>query len=156
MLFLLFQLGQDRYALEARRVVEVLPLLALRPLPQAPESVAGIFYYRGQQVPAVDLCQLTLGRPAESRLSTRIIIVNYLDARGVGHWVGLVAERVTEVLRKKPTDFVGPGVSIKAAPYLGPVLLDHEGAVQWIYEQRLLPDPVSDILFSQSALWAQS
>ena len=33
MLFLLFQLGRDRYALEASRVVEVVPLLVLqRPL----------------------------------------------------------------------------------------------------------------------------
>ena len=47
MLFLLFQLGKDRYALEASRVVEVVPLLALKQLPQAPKGVAGIFNYRG-------------------------------------------------------------------------------------------------------------
>ena len=40
MLFLLFQLGNDRYVLEASRVVEVVPLLALKQLPQAPEGVA--------------------------------------------------------------------------------------------------------------------
>ena len=35
MLFLLFQLGKDRYALEARRVVEVVPLLARRKQPMS-------------------------------------------------------------------------------------------------------------------------
>ena len=35
MLFLLFQMGKDRYALEASRVVEVVPMLALNQLPQA-------------------------------------------------------------------------------------------------------------------------
>ena len=41
MLFLLFRLGHDRYALEARRVVEVVPLLALKKIPQAPRGVVG-------------------------------------------------------------------------------------------------------------------
>ena len=43
MLFLLFQLGKERYALPASRVVEVVPLLELKQLPQAPKGVAGIF-----------------------------------------------------------------------------------------------------------------
>ena len=65
MLFLVFQLGKDRYALEARRVVEVVPLLGLKKVPQAPKAVAGIFNYRGRPVPAIDLCQLALGQPAD-------------------------------------------------------------------------------------------
>jgi len=50
MLFLLFQLGQDRYALEASRVIEVLPLVSLKRIPQAPRGVAGLFNYRGRPV----------------------------------------------------------------------------------------------------------
>src|SRR5437899_1716431 len=122
MLFLLFQLGKDRYALEASRVVEVVPLLMLRCLPHAPKGVAGVFNYRGRPVPAVDLSELTLGRPARERLSTRIIVVNYPDAAGQSHLLGLVAEHATEMLRKEMKDFVDPGVKIAAAPYLGPVL----------------------------------
>src|SRR5215471_14522815 len=79
MLFLLFQLGNDRYALEARRVVEAVPLLELTRLPQAPKGVAGIFNYRGHPVPAIDLCELTLGVAASERFSTRIIIVHHPD-----------------------------------------------------------------------------
>ena len=148
MLFLLFQLGTDRYALEASRVVEVVPLLELKRLPQAPHGVAGIFNYRGQPVPAVDLCALTLGQPASERLSTRIIIVNLPDARGTGRLVGLVAEHATEMLRKKPEDFVDSGLRIATAPYLGPVLLDPQGPIQWVHEQRLLAEPLRDVLFS--------
>src|SRR5712691_98717 len=112
MLFLLFQLGNDRYALEASRVVEVVPLLALKVFPQAPKGVAGIFNYRGQPVPAVDLCALTLGEPAKERLSTRIIIVKLPDGARPGRLVGLIAEHATEMLRKEPTDFVESGVQI--------------------------------------------
>ena len=151
MLFLLFQLGNDRYVLEASRVVEVVPLLALKQLPQAPRGVAGIFNYRGQPVPAVDLCALTLGQPARERLSTRIIIVNLPDGGGASHLVGLVAEHATEMLRKEPGDFVESGIRIGAAPYLGAVLMDPQGPIQWVQEQRLLSEPLREALFSETA-----
>src|SRR5262249_51413941 len=127
MLFLLFQLGHDRYALEANRVVEVVPLLELKRVPQAPTGVAGIFNYRGQPVPAIDLSELTLGRPARECLSTRIIIVRHSTADGREHLLGLVAEHATEMLRKEPAAFVDPGVHVDSAPYLGPVLMDSKG-----------------------------
>ena len=152
MLFVLFHLGEDRYALEASRVVEIVPLLEMKRLPQAPAGVAGIFNYRGLPVPAVDLSALTLGQPASERLSTRIIIVNYADGNGQSHLLGLVAERATEMLRKDAKDFVDSGVRLGHAPYLGPILMDDQSPVQWIYEQRLLPEPVRKVLFSQPAV----
>ena len=45
MLFLLFELGRDRYALDALQVAEVLPLLALKEMPLAPPGVAGLLNY---------------------------------------------------------------------------------------------------------------
>ena len=148
MLFLLFKLGDDRYALAAERVVEVVPMLTLKRLPQSPKGVAGIFVYRGQPVPAVDLCELALGHPAAERLSTRIIVVRYPDESGEAHLLGLIAESATEMLRKEPRDFVSPGLQVQNAPYLGPLLLDPAGAIQWIHEERLLPEAVRQELFS--------
>jgi chemotaxis-related protein WspB len=149
MLFLLFQLGKDHYALEASRVVEVVPLLALNELPQAPKGVAGIFNYRGRPVPAVDLGLLTRGQPASECLSTRIIIVNYPDESGTNHLLGLIAEHATETLRKDVKDFVDPGLRLGAAPYIGPILMDGNRAIQLVYEHRLLPEPVRELLFSE-------
>ena len=151
MLFLLFQLGKERYALQASRVVEVVPLLELKQLPQAPRGVAGIFNYHGRPVPAVDLCALTLGQPASERFSTRIFIVNYPDNRGTNHLLGLIAEHATEMLFKEPNEFMDSGVKLSEAPYLGPILMDKQHSVQWIYEQLLLPEPVRNLLFSEPA-----
>jgi chemotaxis-related protein WspB len=150
MLFLLFRLGNDRYALEASRVVEIVPLLALKQLPQAPKGFAGIFNYRGQPVPALDLCQLTLGKQASERLSTRIIIVKVQDGAGGDRLLGLIAEHATEMLRKDAKDFVEAGFHIEAAPYLGPVLLDAQGPIQWLHEQHLLSEQVRDLLFAET------
>src|SRR5206468_1359680 len=151
MLFLLFQLGKDRYALEAARVVEVAPLLALKRLPQSPKGVAGIFNYRGRPVPAIDLCEMATGKPAGEQLSTRIIIVNYRHENGSDNLLGLIAENATETLRKNIQDFVDSGVTIGAAPYLGPVLMDAKGTIQWVDEQKLLKGYVRQLLFATSS-----
>jgi chemotaxis-related protein WspB len=151
MLFLLFQLGNDRYALEASRVVEVVPLLELKQVPQAPPGFAGIFNFRGRPVPAVDLCELTTGQPSRERLSTRIIIVNYRDGRGKEQLLGLVAEQATGTLRKDPRDFIDSGVRLDSASYLGPVYMDPRGPIQWVDEQRLLSEQVRKLLFEQPA-----
>lgn len=152
MLFLLFQLGPDRYALEASQVVEVVPLLTLKGLPQAQRGVAGLFNYRGQAVPAVDLSELTLGRPARQRLSTRIIIVNYSGEDGRIHLLGLIAENATGMLRKDEKDFRDTGLNLPGAPYLGGVLMDQKGPIQWINARRLLPDHVRQLLFSNASV----
>ena len=146
----MFQLGKERYALEASRVVEVAPLLALKRLPQAPKGVAGIFNYRGCPVPALDLSELALGVPSSERLSTRIIVVNYQAANGSSHLLGLIAEHATEMLRKDPKEFVEPGLKIEDAPYLGPVLIDSHGTIQWLDTQRLLSESTRSLLFSNS------
>ena len=151
MLYLLFQLGKDRYALEASRVVEVLPLLTLKEFPNATRGLAGIFNYRGRPVPAVDLCDLTMGQRAAERLSTRIIVVNYPDENGTNHLVGLIAERATDVLRRDARDFIDPGLKMGGASYLGPVFMDGSRTIQLLHEQRLLSEPVRKVLFTDLA-----
>ena len=151
MLFLLFQLGNDRYVIEAARVVEVLPLVELKKIPESPRGVAGLFNYRGKPVPAVDLGELASGQPAREHLSTRIILVRYPDEGGRQHLLGLIAERATEIIRRDSKEFMEPGLKLSSAPYLGPVLMENGGVVQWVHERRVLPERVRDLLFCDTA-----
>lgn len=148
MLFVLFHLGPERYALDAQRVVEVVPLLALKRLPQAPRGVAGMFIYRGRPVPALDLCELTLGRPAVEHLSTRIIIVNHTSPGGEEQWLGLIAERATEILRRDEKDFVDAGLRITSASFLGPMLTDTQGTIHLINPEKLVQESLRAQLFA--------
>jgi chemotaxis-related protein WspB len=148
-LFLVFQLGGERYVLEAADVAEVLPLVAIRPIPGAPAGIAGVLNFRGRPVPVVDLGQLALSRPTQHRLSTRIILVHYPAAGGEKELLGLIAERVTETVRRERSDFAPPGVTSPGAPYLGPVASDAKGLLQWVVVERLLPEPARAALFQE-------
>ncbi len=148
MLFLVFHLGQNRYMLDARQVAEILPLVDIMELPQSPPGVAGIFNYRGALVPAVDLTQIVLGRPAQRRLHTRIILVRHNEQGGAVQLLGLIVEKVTDTKQLQASDFSAPGVS---APQLGPVITDQCGLAQRIEVQQLLPASVRDLLLRQPA-----
>lgn len=148
MLFLLFELGSDRYALDVRQVAEVLPLVAIKQIPLSPPAVAGLFNYHGEPVPVIDVTQLTLGRPADRRLSTRIILVHYPTGDGGTRLLGLIAERATRTVRRQPSDFVTSAVASDGAPYLGPVATDAQGLLQWIDMRTLLQPAVRDVLFT--------
>jgi chemotaxis-related protein WspB len=149
-LFLVFKLDEDRYAIEAAKVVSVLPLVTAKKIPRTPPAVVGAFSHRGQALPLIDLSQLALGRPARLRLSTRIMVVLYPAGDGQMRNLGLIAEQVVETVRMDPEAFVASGVSAEDAHYLGPVATDANGLVQWVQIEHLLPDSVRDLLFKQT------
>ena len=147
MLFLLFQLGNDRYALEAGQVIEVVPLIRFKQIPHAPSGVAGIFNYHGIPVPLIDMTDLALGRPSQSKMSTRIVLVNYIEDSGTKKLIGVLAENVTETIERAECDFVASGVAATDAPYLGPIATDESGIIQRIEIRRLLPESLRKQLF---------
>ncbi|MBN7134729.1 hypothetical protein A7A76_08335 [Lysobacter enzymogenes] len=151
MLFLVFQLDAERYALDAATVAAVLPRVELRRLPQAHAAVAGVFDYRGEVVPVIDLCALALQRPARDAMSTRIVLADYLDRSGGARRLGLLAERVVDTVRLPEEAFAPSGVDQPQARYLGPVARDAHGLLQRIGVRELLPEAVHDLLFAQAA-----
>lgn len=152
MLFVLFQLGEDRYVIAASQIAAVLPMVLPKSIPLAHPAVAGAFNYRGTPVPLIDLSQLALGRPALARRSTRILVVHYPQPDGAPELLGLLAENVSETMSRPPSDFVASPIQSDGAPYLGPVAPDAQGLVQWVQVQQLLPEPVRALLFkSRSA-----
>lgn len=81
--FLLFELAGQRYAVPVAQVREVLPRVALAPVPEAPVGLAGLLRLRGGHLPVVDLRE-RLGLPrAAPRLSQRIVVL-LLGSSAVG------------------------------------------------------------------------
>lgn len=154
MLFLVFRLDDDRYALPAQHVVEVLPLLQLKQWPRAALGVAGVCVYRGRPLPVLDLSAISVGRPALSRLSTRLLVVRFPDARDPSRLLGLVAEEATDTVHVAPGDFARAGVRTDGAPFLGPVACDAQGVLQRIEIHELLGAKLRETLFIDAeAAW---
>lgn len=139
MLFLVFHLGEDRYALETGRLLEVLPLVGFKQLPRSAGGVVGLCDHRGEAIPVVDLTLLALGRRSVHRLSSRLVIAECPDYRGKPLRLGVVIEKATQLLQREPSDFVPSGVDNSQARYLGPITRDERGMIQWVDVDALLP-----------------
>src|SRR5665213_2619563 len=137
MLFVEFWAGTDRFAVDARRVVEVLPLVHWKTVPDPPPGIVGMINYRQAPIAVLDLSLLMYGRPSEQRMNTRIILVRTGGAssedgaiarvtgaaedEGRGMILGIVAERVMGAVQRDPMAFVAPANIVATAPYLGSV-----------------------------------
>lgn len=150
MLFVLFQVGKDRYALAASEIIQVLPSVELKSVPCAPPPVAGLFNYHGTPVPVIDLTQCMANQSARPWLSTRIILVKYAAKGDETRTLGLLAERAVEVFTCELKDFVDGGVVTDGTPYLGPVARDPRGIIQWVHPANLLPESIRNLLFREA------
>ncbi|BCF99676.1 chemotaxis-related protein [Paraburkholderia sp. PGU19] len=158
MLFLVFELDRDRYALDAADIVEVQTLTATKAIPGAPAWVAGVIERHGEPVPVIDLAQLALGRPSQYWRSTRLVFVHYRDTRDIHErgdtdtpprLLGLIVERATQTRRIEREHFADSGIATPHARWLGPVASDESGLIQWIDVQQMLDDDVKALLFPQ-------
>jgi chemotaxis-related protein WspB len=151
MLFLIFQIGNERYALDVAQVAVVLPPAPCKQVPEAPPWVRGIFSHEGRNVPVLDVSMLALGTPAAARLSTRMVLAHYLPEGGESQLLGLIVERATDTLRCEAADFTGSGLAHDNARYLGPVMRHGDGLIQWIKVVDMLDADVQALLFPEES-----
>jgi purine-binding chemotaxis protein CheW len=99
-------LGAEIFAVPVECVIEILAMRDLFHVPDSPAFLAGLADVREQAVPVIDL-RRKLGLPAvQATHQTRIIVLEVgLAARKL--MVGLIADRVIEVIRL-PSDKIGP------------------------------------------------
>lgn len=121
MLFLLCQIGQDRLAIPARQVIEVLPLVTVNSLCATRSGVAGIMPYRGSSILVLDLSLILTGRAHPSLLSTRIVVVKVPLPGGASSIAGLIAERATETKSLQPDHFRKTSAGQGGSSLVGPV-----------------------------------
>ncbi|MFI8481570.1 chemotaxis protein CheW [Pseudomonas sp. NPDC078700] len=145
-LHLLFSLGKDRYALDVHAISAVLPLQRLKQIPDAPPWVSGLFVFRGEPVPVIDLCQMAMATPAQARASTRLVVVKYLATDAQPVQIGLILEQATDTQRLLDDAFSPNPLQNPATPYLGMIQQTALGMVQRISVEQLLSEDVRALL----------
>src|SRR5437763_5879965 len=128
MLALTFQIGEEKLALDIRRVREVVPRVRLRPVGGAPDWLAGVFVYRGEVVPVIDLHRLAGAGECPGHLSSRIVLVPQ-PRPGGERLLGLLATQVADI--REVGDGAGalPVLAADGRADLGPVLADGAGVL---------------------------
>lgn len=152
-LYLLLAARSRRFAVPGTAVVEVIPRVNFRPVPDPPPGVVGLFDYRGQEVPAVDLGELVHGRASRDLMSTRMIVLDLVQRSGDGRGapsgavrrVALIAEQVVDTIVRVRQDLTH-GSTQEGVPCLGEVEGDDRLPVQVLDLDRLLPGALTESL----------
>ena len=129
-------------------VVEVVPNLKLEQIDRAPDYIAGLFNYRGQHVPVVDLCRLLQGRSCSRLFTTRIVLVNFRSADGNTRLLGLLGERITDTMELDDDALSDTGLGMADTPYLGKAAHSEHGLIQHMNIRELLPIELQAQLFA--------
>jgi chemotaxis signal transduction protein len=112
MKFLVFELGNTRYALPLSSVREIMPVPAITEVPRSPAVVAGITLAAGRVITVVDLARiLRLDNLAPSEC-TRLVLV-----QGRDEVLGLLVGKVVgvHVLHRDQIENVPPASGLPAA-----------------------------------------
>ena len=135
----LFRVADTHYAVDIDVVDEILPVLAITPLPGAPGGVLGLADVRKQVVPVFDLHWRFGVAADEDSTESRLILVETEDGG-----VALLVDAVEEVLTVSPDDFQqvdAPG-NRGGLGYLNGVIRSDDRLVLWIDHQRVVPSGV--------------
>jgi len=142
-MLLRFVVGDDSYGVDVTQVVEIVPYIALKRIPRAPDYVAGLLNYRGISVPVIDITKLASGRASRTWLSTRVIVVKSKQPQldGADNLLGLLAEQVTRTVKIPESAFASAGLERFEAEHsscLGDVAVTPKGIIQRIEVEPLL------------------
>ncbi|MDR1613770.1 MAG: chemotaxis protein CheW [Planctomycetota bacterium] len=91
--YLTFVLNEEQYGIEILKVREILGVLPITPMPQAPHFVKGVINLRGKVIPVID-SRLKFGMMEKEVTPETCIIV--VDVNGA--WMGMIVDTVKEVM----------------------------------------------------------
>jgi purine-binding chemotaxis protein CheW len=138
---LTFKLDDQEYALPMANVVQVVRIVAITPMPEAPDIVKGVINIRGKVIPVIDT-RRRFGLPARPYdLNTQLLI-----ARNEGYMMALIVDVVSEVLTIpassiEPPSEIGPQLErLSAVGRLGDrllLVLDLDKILTFEQEKRL-------------------
>ncbi|MFH0998834.1 MAG: chemotaxis protein CheW [Pseudomonadota bacterium] len=109
--YLTFTLAGEEYGIGILKIREIIGMMPITSVPQAPDFVKGVINLRGKVIPVIDL-RLRFGMAAMDYTERTCIIVVQIDLSGAPLNIGIVVDSVSEVLN------IGGG-DIENAPTFG-------------------------------------
>ena len=95
--YLTFALGPEEYGLPVLKVREIIKVIDITQVPQAPGHVRGVINLRGKVIPVIDL-RLRFGFPPQAYNERTCIIVVEVQRQASRIMMGVVVDSVSEVL----------------------------------------------------------
>lgn len=105
--YLSFQLGDEMFASDVGKVLEILELCPITKVPRSPDYMRGVINLRGKVLPVLDT-RIKFGLPVtEDNVDTCIVVLD-VDMDGEAIQLGALVDSVEEVLELGDSDIEPP------------------------------------------------
>lgn len=131
MAMLLFYAGENRFAIACSSIFRIVPNVLLQQIPDHDPFVAGLMFLGREPIPVVDFCQIIEKRATRPFMNSRIILLK--DAySGSNRCIGLLGEKVDEIIDLSPEQFDQRGFYFEHFHYLDKGFTDEKGMIHFI------------------------
>ena len=136
-LFLLLNLGANRFAVETDCITEIVPIVEMIKVPKTEAFICGLMNYRGETLSVIDTVRLLYDVDYNKKMCSRIIIISITENNKTTR-IGLIAEKVNRTRRIDTNVISEHALTLEHTPYLGKIISDQEGDIQIINQERLI------------------
>ncbi len=91
---IIFSINEVKYGISIDKIIEVIKMEPITPLPKTPEFIKGVINLRGKVIPVIDLRE-RFGLPSTEYTSDTRIIITLIEEKKE---IGLIVDAVYEVL----------------------------------------------------------
>lgn len=105
--YLMFFLNEEYYGIPILKVNEIIGLMEITHIPRTPEFMKGIINLRGKIIPVMDL-RLKFEMVERVYDEQTCIIIVEIPIHGEKHFIGIVVDKVAEVVNISSSDIESP------------------------------------------------
>ncbi|MCP4110176.1 MAG: purine-binding chemotaxis protein CheW [Desulfobacteraceae bacterium] len=128
--YLIFHIENEYYAIAVESVVEIIPMLEIRRIPDGPAFLEGIINLRGDLIPVMDMTK-RLGLERRSyKQGTRIIVIHMKQ-----RLLGLVIDHADDIREAEHEESV---LNKPENPFISGILLQDDKMIQVLVPDQIL------------------
>ena len=119
--YLSFKLGEEIFAANVSKVINILEMLRITKVPKAPDYMKGVVNLRGKVLPVIDT-RIKFGMSETEVTNNTCILVLDIQIEGERIYLGSLVDSVQEVLELEQEDILPPpniGTNFKSEFILG-------------------------------------
>ena len=144
-----FRIANGYYAIDVQIAREIVEMMAITPIPRAPDYITGVINLRGEVTNIVNLSRL-IGLPESAESDSQKIIVLMPEA-SQGSNVGIIVDDVNSVMQveEKDVEALGEGLSSDVTEYVKGIIKVKEDSsdtmrlIIWVDMQKVLTQIIS-------------
>jgi purine-binding chemotaxis protein CheW len=133
--YVLFTIDRQYYALSLDHVVRALRMVAITPVPDAPNAVLGMINMAGQMVPVVDLRQLFSQTGKHPELQDLLLVIQIQ-----GQPVAVVVDEVLKILELTAKQVQSPPTAVFQSRFVAATVRQDDNMIMVLDASRLLPN----------------